>query len=199
MSTLLPKNESTLTQHFEEAVGGRIDALLDVNLSSLSATCDPKFLAVLAKSMDVDIGGLETKEARLLLQSALYLKQYAGTKAGLQKALGALYFNVTIDDQVGNYDFDVEVVLQSDLSQQKLEAMRRILQKHKNVRSRLRHFVMRLQNCESAYVLTPMCVFGVSYEINAWNLTQHNQTTMHLESNAVFRLQFQTGGNNGGN
>jgi P2-related tail formation protein len=187
--SLLPSNESQELKDLDNALGSRIDVLQDVKLSSLAQDCDAKYLNVLAKTYDVEISGLDEDEARALLGAALFLKQYAGTPGALRRALEAVYNDVSVDDSVGGFLFDVSVELKGGVSTQKLERIKTIVNKYKNLRSELRNFVMNFPAINSEIYMVPSSVFSLSYGQDL-NISKEIGFDMKISVNAVYRLQF---------
>jgi P2-related tail formation protein len=188
--TLLPHNESIEYKKLDEALGARIEHLFDVNLSTVATHCDARYLGVLAKSLDVDISGLSINEARAFLESAFFLKQYAGTPSVLKKALLAIYADVRVYDQVGNYFFDIEVEVKNDVQNEKLERIKTIVNRYKNVRSKLRHFVMKLPNIEASYKVSPFCVLSVDAQSES-NFQKDIEASIVNMNMAALRVRFE--------
>jgi P2-related tail formation protein len=187
--SLLPDNEPKVLKDLDDALGSRIDTLQNVKLSSLAKDCDTKYLNVLAKTYDVEISGLDEDEARALLEVAFFLKQYAGTPGALKKALEAVYSDVSIDDSIGGYMFDVSVELKGGVSAQKLERIKTIVNKYKNLRSELRNFVMNFPAIGSEVCVVPSSVFSLSYGQDL-DISKGIDSGAQLSVNAVYRLQF---------
>jgi len=185
--SLLPANESNLHKSLDEVLGARIESLFGVNLSIIPKFCDARYLAVIAKSLDVDISDLSEEEARAFLESAIYLKQYAGTPSVLKKALKAVFSDVEIDDQVGGCLFDVSVEAKNDISIQKLQKIKEIVNRYKNVRSKLRHFIVNLPNVSGNIYILPAASYRVSWSVNA-SIFEVSESQINTTGGMIWRL-----------
>lgn len=133
--SLLPSHKSQ-DEKVLEKIGA--DLLANINLSVIDNnphTCDKRLLKHLAYQYDVDINNLSESEARALLSNAFLIHRYAGTHYGLKKALTNYDENLSVVDDLGNYQFKCVLELKSNLANEKLENINTLINKYKNVRS----------------------------------------------------------------
>lgn len=187
--SLLPPNEPAQLKAIDAALGGRYGALDTRNLSNLPRIVEAKYLPILAASYDVDISFLSEEEARSLLEAALFLKGYAGTAFSLKKAIGAIFDDVVIDDGVGGHQFDAHVTAKGDLHAEKIARIKALANRYKNVRSRLRNFVISIPQIEVTHYAFPACIFDV--EVGGDALFAPDATsTIGVGVGASMRVQF---------
>lgn len=133
--SLLPshktKDEKTL-----EKIGANFLAKLDLSvIDNNPKTCDARLLKHLAYQYDIDINNLSEAEARNLLGNAFLIHRYAGTHYALKKALTNYDENLSVIDDLGNYQFKCVLELKANLYKNKLEDIKALVNKYKNVRS----------------------------------------------------------------
>ena len=144
MNSLLPLNEKQELHLLDDYFGSRIDNLNNLNLEVHPLFTEEKYLKLLSYILEIDITGLSQNEARELLSLFVELKKYAGTVYILKKIISIFFNNVTLNDQIGNYLFDLNVEMKNDVSAEKLQKIKELANKYKNVRSKLRNIIINL-------------------------------------------------------
>lgn len=134
--SLLPGHKSA-DEKVLEKIGADLLAKLDLSvIDNNPKTCDARLLKHLAYQYDVDINNLRESEARNLLSKAFLIHRYAGTHYALKKALTNYDENLSMIDDLGNYQFKCVLELtKNKLSNEKLNHINTLINKHKNVRS----------------------------------------------------------------
>lgn len=189
--SLLPLNESKELHKLDEYFGRRIDYLNQLNLIVHPLFVEKKYLKLLSVILDIDIVGLTQSEARELLSLFIELQKYAGTVYVLKKVMSIFFNDVVLNDQIGNYEFDFSVELKNDISSEKLNKIKALANKYKNVRSKLRNIIINLPLLQTEIKLTSACVFGL--DIDSKSLIKEDfDTKIHLKSACSFRLNFKT-------
>lgn len=192
--SLLPLNESKELHKLDEYFGKRIDYLNQLNLIVHPLYVEKKYLKLLSIILDIDIVGLTESEARELLSLFIELQKYAGTVYVLKKVMSIFFNDVVLNDQIGNYEFDFNVELKNDVSAEKLNKIKTLANKYKNVRSKLRNIIINLPLLQTEIKLNSACVFGL--DIDSKSLIQQEfNAEIHLKSGCSFRLNFNTSAN----
>lgn len=191
MNSLLPLNEQQELHLLDDYFGSRIDKLNRLNLNVHPLFAEEKYLQLLSFILEIDIAGLSEQEARELLSLFVELKKYAGTVYVLKKVMSIFFNDVTLDDQIGDYLFDLNVEMKNDVSIEKLKRIRELAHKYKNVRSKLRDIIINLPLLQTEIKLTSACVFGLDIDSKSL-IKQDFDTKIHLKSACSFRLNFKT-------
>lgn len=194
MNSLLPLNEKQELHLLDDYFGSRIDNLNNLNLEVHPLFTEEKYLKLLSYILEIDITGLSQNEARELLSLFVELKKYAGTVYILKKIISIFFNDVTLNDQIGNYLFDLNVVMKNDVSAEKLQKIKELANKYKNVRSKLRNIIINLPLLETKIKLGNACLFGL--ELNSNSLIQEEfKTDFQVKSGVNFRIKFNTNSN----
>lgn len=171
-ASLLPLSESKELHNLDEIVSYRFEELFKLNLSTHPLYVEKRYLSVLSKIYDIDIVGLSEAEAREMLNLFYELRKYAGTVYVLKKVLSIFFADIVVDDQVGNFEFDLSMELQNDVSFQKIEKIKTLINKYKNVRSHLRNIILNYPNQQLNLKMITASTFGV--DIYADTLLEHS-------------------------
>lgn len=191
MNSLLPLNEKQELHLLDDYFGSRIDNLNNLNLEVHPLFTEEKYLKLLSYILEIDITGLSENEARELLSLFVELKKYAGTVYILKKIISIFFNDVTLNDQIGNYLFDLNVEMKNDVSAEKLNRIKELANKYKNVRSKLRNIIINLPLLETKIKLGNACLFGL--ELNSNSLIQGEfKTDFQVKSGVNFRIKFNT-------
>ena len=191
MNSLLPLNEKQELHLLDDYFGSRIDNLNNLNLEVHPLFTEEKYLKLLSYILEIDITGLSENEARELLSLFVELKKYAGTVYILKKIISIFFNDVTLNDQIGNYLFDLNVEMKNDVSTEKLQKIKELANKYKNVRSKLRNIIINLPLLETKIKLGNACLFGL--ELNSNSLIQGEfKTDFQVKSGVNFRIKFNT-------
>lgn len=194
MNSLLPLNEKQELHLLDDYFGSRIDNLNNLNLEVYPLFTEEKYLKLLSYILEIDITGLSQNEARELLSLFVELKKYAGTVYILKKIISIFFNDVTLNDQIGNYLFDLNVEMKNDVSTEKLQKIKELANKYKNVRSKLRNIIINLPLLETKIKLGNACLFGL--ELNSNSLIQEDfKTDFQVKSGVNFRIKFNTNSN----
>lgn len=194
MNSLLPLNEQQELHLLDDYFGSRIDKLNRLNLNVHPLFVEEKYLQLLSFILEIDIAGLSEQEARELLSLFIELKKYAGTVYVLKKVMSIFFNDVTLNDQIGNYLFDLNVEMKNDVSTEKLQKIKELANKYKNVRSKLRNIIINLPLLETKIKLGNACLFGL--ELNSNSLIQEEfKTDFQVKSGVNFRIKFNTNSN----
>ncbi len=191
MNSLLPLNEQQELHLLDDYFGSRIDKLNRLNLNVHPLFVEEKYLQLLSFILEIDIAGLSEQEVRELLSLFVELKKYAGTVYVLKKVMSIFFNDVTLDDQIGDYLFDLNVEMKNDVSIEKLKRIRELAHKYKNVRSKLRNIIINLPLLGTEIKMLNTCVFGL--DIESKTLIQKDfKTNVQIGSGCNFRISFNT-------
>lgn len=191
MNSLLPLNEQQELHLLDDYFGSRIDKLNRLNLNVHPLFVEEKYLQLLSFILEIDIAGLSEQEARELLSLFVELKKYAGTVYVLKKVMSIFFNDVTLDDQIGDYLFDLNVEMKNDVSAEKLNRIKELANKYKNVRSKLRNIIINLPLLGTEIKMLNTCVFGL--DIESKTLIQKDfKTNVQIGSGCNFRISFNT-------
>jgi len=92
--SLLPNHKSSFDKKLDLFFENRLGSFDLSLINTLPLTCSKKLLVILANSFDINIDGLDEKEARELIHFNLHL--YKGTAYSLNRALNILFRDVKI-------------------------------------------------------------------------------------------------------
>ncbi len=191
MNSLLPLNEKQELHLLDDYFGSRIDNLNNLNLEVHPLFTEEKYLKLLSYILEIDITGLSENEARELLSLFVELKKYAGTVYILKKIISIFFNDVALNDQIGNYLFDLNVEMKNDVSAEKLNRIKELANKYKNVRSKLRNIIINLPLLETEIKLGNACLFGL--ELNTDSLMQGEfKTDLQVKNGVNFRTKLNT-------
>ncbi|MBE0491106.1 MAG: hypothetical protein IBX44_02520 [Sulfurospirillum sp.] len=191
MSSILPQNESVELHKLDEIVSSRFEEFFALNLTAHPLSTDTKYLSVLSKVYDIDIVGLSESEAREILNLFYELRKYAGTVFVLKKVLSIFFSDVTVDDRVGNFEFDLSMQLQNDVSFDKIEKIKSLVNRYKNVRSHLQNIILNFANQETVFKIHSASVFGL--DVYADTMIEHDmRDETHLNYGLNYRVCFDT-------
>lgn len=133
--SLLPSHK-TKDEKILERIGADLLAKLDLSvIDNNPRTCDKKLLKHLAYQLDIDINNLSENEARALLGNAFLIHRYAGSAYAIKKALVNYDENLSLIDDLGDFRFKCVLELKSNLANEKLNDIKKLINKYKNVRS----------------------------------------------------------------
>lgn len=191
MNSLLPLNEKKELHLLDDYFGTRIDKLNRLNLNVHPLFVEEKYLQLLSFILEIDIAGLSEQEARELLSLFVELKEYAGTVYVLKKVMSIFFNDVTLDDQIGDYLFDLNVEIKNDVSIEKLKRIRELAHKYKNVRSKLRNIIINLPFLETEFKMFNACIFGLDLKSETL-IKEDFKTDVQLGSGCNFRISFNT-------
>lgn len=186
--SLLPLNESKELHTLDEIVASRFETLFASNLSTAPLTTDSKNLSVLSFIYDIDIVGLSEGEAREILNLFYEIRKYSGTVYVMKKVLSVFFADVKIDDSVGGFLFDLSLELENDVSVEKLEKIKILVDKYKNVRSHLRYIILNLPSMEGEFLIGQACVFGVDFDMSVQ--MSDIEIDIKYNPNTTFRVGF---------
>ena len=189
--SLLPANEPKEFHRLDDLVATRFERFWQLNLSAHPLYTDKKYLAILSKIYDIDIVGLSEEEARELLNLFYELRKYAGTVYVLKKVLSIFFDDVVLDDQVGGFEFDLEMTLQNDVSIEKIEKIKSLVNRYKNVRSHLRHIILNYPNQQAVFKIKTMSVFGIDVYADT-EVSHEMNLEKHLNYGLNYRVCFDT-------
>ena len=191
MGNLLPKNEDPKLQKISLELNGS----LDFDLSEFSFFPDkaPKAaLPYLALAYDVDIDNLDELEQRKLLSKALRLKQYNGTYYAVKTALLSIFNDVKIIEWFKD-EFeepkDEVIVGESSLDDKKYEKAKQLANRYKNLRSKLRNFVIKMPDIQAAYKTYHFCEFSPNWN-TVINISDKITEQRNYLTHCVFDLQY---------
>jgi len=109
----------------------------------------------------------------------------------LKRVLSIFFTNVVVDDKVGNFEFDLLLELKNDMSLEKIEKIKTLVNKHKNVRSHLRNIVLSYPSVEASLGVNASSVFGV--DIHADTKVEHEiKAQKTVRSGMNYRVVFDT-------
>lgn len=140
MSSLLPVNEIKELHKLDEYFGSRIDKLNHLNLQVHPLFVDKKYLSLLSNILEIDISGIDEKEARELLSLFVDLKKYTGTVYALKRVLKIFSKDIHIKEWFHYdgqpYHFKVEISSQSkEITPELYKHLTKQINAYKNVRS----------------------------------------------------------------
>lgn len=138
--SLLPSHKSKFDKKLDEFFKTELEGL-DISLiNTMALSCHPNLVPILAKSFDVDISGLTTKNARSLIQNAFMLHYYLGTVYGLKKALKSLDMDIAVTEwyEYGGKPYHFKASINASKTGVNFSDLKRfdeIINEYKNVRS----------------------------------------------------------------
>lgn len=192
--SILPLNESKGLHALDKIVSSRFEEFFRLNLSTHPLYTEKRYLSVLSKIYDIDIVGLSEAEAREIINLFYELRKYAGTVYVLKKVLSIFFADVVVDDKVGNFEFDLFMKLQNDVSLEKIEKIKTIVNKYKNVRSHLRNIILSYSNQQLNLKMTTATTFGLDVYADT-QIVHEMRVETKVSSGSNYRVLFNTKSN----
>lgn len=192
--SILPLNESKGLHALDKIVSSRFEEFFRLNLSTHPLYTEKRYLSVLSKIYDIDIVGLSEAEAREIINLFYELRKYAGTVYVLKKVLSIFFADVVVDDKVGNFEFDLFMKLQNDVSLEKIEKLKTIVNKYKNVRSHLRNIILSYSNQQLNLKMTTATTFGLDVYADT-QIVHEMRVETKVSSGSNYRVLFNTKSN----
>lgn len=174
--SLLPSHKSKFDKKLDEFFKAELEGL-DISLiNTMALSCHPSLVPILAKSFDIDISGLPTKNARPLIQNAFSIHYYLGTVYGLKKALKSLDMDIAVTEwyEYGGkpYHFKVDVTVQEGgASLSEFKKLDEIINEFKNVRSICENIVIALRTKSAITSIKSVATSGEMIEILPYQTT----------------------------
>lgn len=191
--SLLPSHKSKFDKKFDEFFKTELEGL-DISLiNTMALSCHPNLVPILAKSFDIDISGLPTKNARSLIQNAFSIHYYLGTVYGLKKALKAQDMDLKITEwhQYGGkpYHFKVNATVgEGGASLREFKKLDEIINEFKNVRSICENIEIALRTNCAITSIKSVATSGEEIEILPYQTTD---ITLPISQTPLFCTFYQ--------
>ena len=182
---LLPSNSSLREQKFASFLDEMAKEDYDV-LSICPLECKASLLPHLALWLRVDISDLEESEAREYIKKAIQTKTKKGTVGAVEEVLKSIFSEAVLkewfeDDSLKKGEFKAHLTIKPDPSlkygEKKFEAIKRLINQTKNVRSHFAGFDVKMPLSVGKYNY----IATNSYTINLSNELKNKELNKSLD------------------